>query len=98
MFKTIKFKNMATQTFKIRKEKHGVPEGVKEKLKAYNKIKREIKGALKDGKKNINEIAEAIDVSSDIVTYNLMTMLKFGDVVVDGVDEDEEYYFYSLKK
>ncbi|MEA2041348.1 MAG: hypothetical protein U9N85_02185 [Bacteroidota bacterium] len=89
---------MATQTFKIRKEKYGVPEGAKENLKAYNKIKRKIKKALKEGKKNINEIAEIIDVPSDIVTYNLMTMLKFGDVVVDGIDEDDEYYFYNLKK
>ena len=89
---------MPTETFKIRKEKHGVPENVKTNMKAYNKMKREIKGALKEGKKNINEIAELINVPSNVVTYNLMTMLKFGDVIVDGIDEDDEYYFYNLKK
>ena len=89
---------MPTQTFKILREKQGVPEHVKANMKEYNKLKREIKAALKEGKKNINEIAKISNLPPHVVTYNLMTMLKFGDVIVDGMDEDDEYYFYNLKK
>ena len=88
---------MPTQTFKILRETREVPAHVKEGMKAYNKIKREIKKALKEGEKNIKAIAEATGLAPDVVTYNLMTMLKYGDVVAGEIDEDEEYFFYKLK-
>ena len=88
---------MATQTFKILRETRTVPVHVKENMKAYNKIKRIIKNALKEGPKKINEIAKVTELAPHVITYNLMTMLKFGDVVTGDMDEDDEYYYYKLK-
>ncbi len=88
---------MPTQTFKKLKETKTVPDSLRASMKAYNKIKRQIKEALKDGEKNINDIAKFTNLSSDIVTYNLMTMLKYGDIVAGEMDEDDEFYFYKLK-
>ncbi len=88
---------MPTQTFKILKETKVIPEHVRESMKLFNKIKKQIKGALKEGQKSINEIAEATGLKSDIVTYNLMTLLKYGDIAAGEPDEDDEFYYYKLK-
>ncbi len=86
------------KTFKILKEKKGVPEHVKESMKADNKIKKAIKKALKEKPLTINEIAKNTNLENKVVTYYLMTMIKYGDVVPGQIDEMDEYYFYTLKK
>ena len=54
--------------------------------------------SLKEEGKTIPQIAEATELSSPETTYYLMTLLKFGDVEVEGIDDMDEYYIYKLKK
>ncbi len=89
---------MPTQTFKILKETKVISEHVTDSIKVYNKIKKQIKEALQGREMTIFEIAETTGLSKDIVTYNLMTMLKYGDVKAGEPDEDDEYYYYKLNK
>ena len=86
-----------TKTINIIKEKRTVPEHVKQRMKEFNKIKKAIKNSLKDGQKTIPEIAEATELPQDVVTYNLMTLIKYGDIIAGEIDEDDEYFYYKLK-
>jgi 16S rRNA U1498 N3-methylase RsmE len=79
------------------KEKRTVPEEVKEKSKKFAKLKRTIRSALESGPKTIPQIAEITNLPLDVVTYNVMTLQKFGQLEISDVDEDE-YYFYELPK
>jgi hypothetical protein len=36
-------------------------------------------------------------VSTDIITYHVMTMNKYSIVLADGMDAKEEYYYYTKK-
>ncbi|MCD6564470.1 MAG: hypothetical protein J7K53_00855 [Bacteroidales bacterium] len=85
-------------TFKILREKRGVPEHVKEFMKADNKIKREIKQALKEEPRTIKQIAKITGLQGDVVTYYLMTMIKYGEIIPGEMDDMDEYYLYTLKK
>ena len=86
-----------TKTIDIIKEKRTVPEHVKQRMKTFNKIKKTIKNSLKEGQKTIPEIAEATELPQDVVTYNLMTLIKYGDIIAGEIDEDDEYFYYKLK-
>lgn len=86
-----------TETFKKLKEIMIVSDDLKEKLKIFNKNKGLIRKTLCDISKSIPTIAEDTGISSDNVTYVLMSMLKNGEIEVDGVDDEDEYYFYKLK-
>lgn len=73
-------------------------EDVKARVKAFAGVKRAIRKALKEGEKTIPEIAGETGMSTAEVTYYLMTMLKYGDVAAGDMDDDDEYYFYRLKR
>lgn len=73
-------------------------EDIKAGVKAFAGVKRAIKKVLKEGEKTIPEIAGETGMSPADVTYYLMTMLKFGDVAAGDMDDDDEYYFYRLKR
>lgn len=85
------------RTIDIIKQKRTVAESVIEGRKKYNGFKKAIKDALKDEPKTIPQIAAAINMPVHETTYYLMAMQKFGDVVVDSIDDMDEYYFYKLK-
>ncbi len=80
------------------KEKRSVPDSVKEKIKTFNRLKKQILAVLESGQKTIPEIVSETGLEVDVVTYNLMTLLKYGHVVVGDLDDDDEYYYYELKK
>jgi hypothetical protein len=86
------------KTINILKETRTVPPHVLEGRKKYVRIRKAILEALKEEGKTIPQIAEATELSSPETTYYLMTLLKFGDVEVEGIDDMDEYYIYKLKK
>jgi hypothetical protein len=86
------------KTINILKETRTVPAHVLEGRKKYVRIRKAILEALKEEGKTIPQIAEATELSSPETTYYLMTLLKFGDVEVEGIDDMDEYYIYKLKK
>ena len=85
------------RTIDIIKQKRTVSESVIEGRKKYNAFKKAIKDALKDEPKTIPQIAAAINMPLHETTYYLMAMQKFGDIMVDSLDDMDEYYFYKLK-
>ena len=86
-----------TKTIDIIKEKRKVSEEVKNNIKAFNKLKKQIINSLKSGQKTIPEIATELDLDSADITYNLMTLLKYGFIEAGEIDDDDEYYYYKLK-
>lgn len=87
-----------TKTIKYIKEIRTVPKELKDQVKAYNKLRKLILNALKEKPKTIPEISDEINIESDIVTHNLMSLRKFGKVEVDSIDDMDEYFYYKLKK
>ena len=79
------------------KEQREVPGAVRERMKEFRRIKRMILEALKPDPMTIPEIAEKTGLRKDIVTYNLMTLRKFGEIETDRVDDMDEYYYYRIK-
>ena len=86
-----------TRTIDIIKQKRTVPDSVTEGRKKFNSFKKAIKEALKSEPKSIPQIAAETQMPVHEITYYLMAMQKFGDVVVDSLDDMDEYYFYKLK-
>lgn len=94
-------KNMKAEkgkTARYLREKQGVPEHVKEELKEFNRIKRAITGALEQEELTIAQLAERLQMPLHEVTYHLLTLVKYGVVATDKIDEMDEYYSYKLVK
>lgn len=85
------------KTIDVMKEKRKVSQNVKDRIKAFNKLKKKILASLKEGDKTIPEIAGGIEDDIDAVTYNLMTLLKYGFIEAGEIDDDDEYFYYKLK-
>ncbi len=84
-------------TVKYMKEKYTVPEKVKAKTKEFVRIKKIILKVLESGNKTIPQISKETKISSDIITYNLMSLIKYGNIKPCEMDDMDEYYFYELK-
>jgi len=85
------------KTIDVMKEKRKVSQRVKDNIKAFNKLKKQILKSLEAGEKTIPEIAREIEDDIDAITYNLMTLLKYGFVEAGELDDEDEYYYYKLK-
>jgi len=79
------------------KAKRKVSQRVKDNIKAFNKLKKKILKTLEEGEKTIPEIAKEMEDDIDAITYNLMTLLKYGFIEAGDIDDDDEYYYYKLK-
>ncbi|MBN1950004.1 MAG: CoB--CoM heterodisulfide reductase iron-sulfur subunit A family protein [Bacteroidales bacterium] len=66
-------------------------------MREYPQMWKNILSTLNGGKKTIPEMAEELNEKKELVTYHVMTMNRYGAVVPAGMDEDEEYYYYSIK-
>lgn len=84
---------------KKRELEHGAqPEEAKSGMKEYPEIWNSIVSAL-DGKSlTIPQISEQIGAEKNLVTWHLMTMNRYSVVEPAGLDDDEAYYMYKLKK
>ncbi|MBE9512325.1 MAG: hypothetical protein IMY71_15745 [Bacteroidetes bacterium] len=85
-------------TVTLMKEKRTVPDEVKEKSKKFVRMRKAIKASLKEGPKTIPQMVEEMNFPTDVMTYYVMSLQKFGDITVGDLDEDDEYYFYKLPK
>ena len=85
-------------TVTLMKEKRTVPDEVKEKSKKFVRIRKAIKASLKEGPKTIPQLVEEMKLPTDVVTYYVMSLRKFGDIAVGELDDDDEYYSYELPK
>jgi predicted Rossmann fold nucleotide-binding protein DprA/Smf involved in DNA uptake len=80
------------------KQKHQVPEEAKKRRKVYADMRKALRNALEEAPKTIPELATETGISIDDVTYYLMTLRKYGDVVTGEIDDDDEFFYYELKK
>lgn len=87
-----------TKTINIIKELRMVPDHVTEGRKKFVKIRKAMLASLKEGTKTIPQLALALALPLAETTYYLMSLQKFGDVAVEGIDDMDEYYIYKLTK
>lgn len=66
-------------------------------MKEFPQIWKSILQEINGGKKSIPQLAAALPIDKDVITYHLMTMNKYSVVVADGMDDDEAYYYYKIK-
>ena len=85
------------KTAKYLKEKRPVPAEVTEQLKQFNRIKKSILNALKEGDKTVPQLAEVLSMPADEVLFHLMSLLKYGFVETGEMDDMDEYFYYKIK-
>jgi hypothetical protein len=66
-------------------------------MKEYPLVWREILASMTDEKNTIPEIVANSKLASELVTFHLMTMNRYGVVVPAGMDAKETYYYYKKK-
>lgn len=86
------------KTIDIIKQERKVSAEVLEERKIYSRNRRAIMEVLKEGPKTIPQVAAETKLSLPDTTYFMMVLFKFGDIVVESLDDMDEYYFYELKK
>ncbi len=86
------------KTINIIKETRKVPAHVTETRKKYMQIRKAILEALKEESKTVPQIAAQTSLPLPETTYYLMSLLKFGEIAVDALDDMDEYYTYKLTK
>ncbi|MCD6333527.1 MAG: winged helix-turn-helix transcriptional regulator [Bacteroidales bacterium] len=85
------------KTAKYLKEKHIVPKKVTEQLKQFNRTKKSILNALKEGDKTVPQLAETLNLSTHEMMFQLMSLLKYGLVETGEMDDMDEYFYYKIK-
>ena len=86
------------KTAKYLRDKQGIPEKAKENIKEFVRIKKALIDALKNGEMTIPQLSEKLSMSKEDVTFYLMTLVKYGDVAVGEIDDNDEYFTYKLNK
>ena len=86
------------KTINIIKETRKVSPHVTEERKKFVKIRKAILESLKGEGKTIPQIAEITQLSLPETTYYLMSLHKFGEIAIEGIDDMDEYYIYKLAK
>lgn len=89
----------ATANIEQRELEHGAKvEGGKSGMKEYPEIWNHIVSAINGSALTIPEISEKTGIESNLITWHLMTMNKYSVVEPAGLNSDETYYKYKLKK
>lgn len=86
------------KTFKYLRDKREVPQAVKDQLKEFNRVKKEMLEALKESDQTIDQLAQKLNLPKHEVVYYLMSLIKYGFVATGEVDDMDEYFTYKLKK
>ncbi len=89
-------KEKKERTIDIIKKERKVPEHAKENLKRFNKIKKSILEALKEGPKSIPELSQFTGLPSRETHWYLMTLRKYGEVETGDLDDMDEFFTYKL--
>lgn len=84
------------KTIDIIKKTRTVPDEVKEKRKEFVRIKKLIIKSLKEGPKTIPQIAKESSVPAVEITYHLMTLRKYREIITGELDDMDEYFSYEL--
>jgi hypothetical protein len=87
-----------SRTFVEAKKIRGVNDSATAYSKEFRDVRKSIHKFLEDGAKTIPQIAEALKIPADQITYFLMTCRKYGQIETTGIDDMDEYYLYGLKK
>jgi len=82
----------------LREKLGGIPEQAKEKLKEFNQIKKLMLDALAVEELTVKQMTTKLNMPSDEVVYNLMSLVKYGFVKIGDIDDMDEYYTYKLNK
>jgi predicted Rossmann fold nucleotide-binding protein DprA/Smf involved in DNA uptake len=80
------------------KEKRTFSEELTKKRKEFTRIRKLILKSLETEPKTIPQVARESGLPLDVVTYNLMTLRKYGEIETGEVDDMDEYYYYQLVK
>ncbi|MBN3034597.1 MAG: winged helix-turn-helix transcriptional regulator [Bacteroidales bacterium] len=80
------------------KQNRKVSEELKEKVKEEGRIHREILKSLKEKSMTIPQIAQETGLAMKVVTYHLMTLMKYGKIVAGEMDDMDEFFNYKLKE
>ncbi|GAB1404420.1 MAG: winged helix-turn-helix domain-containing protein [Lentimicrobiaceae bacterium] len=86
------------KTFKYLKEKREVSQQAKDGLKEFNRIKKAILDALKEGELTVIQLSEKLNMPRPEVVYYLMSLVKYGFVATGEVDDMDEYFTYKIKQ
>jgi len=86
------------KTTKYLRDKQGVPDYAKDNLKEFNRIKKELLSALAEKEMTIKELSESTQLPSADVTFQVMSLVKYGLVQVGAIDDMDEYYTYKIKQ
>ncbi|MEN8242677.1 MAG: hypothetical protein ABFS17_12195, partial [Chloroflexota bacterium] len=63
-------------------------------LKEQQRIRRQLKAAMKAGPLTVPEIAQAADLPSELVLWHVVAMKKYD--LVEEVGQSGDYYQYAL--
>ncbi len=89
-------KKVKESTLKKLRERGVKPKSeVLEMSKEQRKVIREIKDCLKDGPKTIPEIASKLNMPTGVITWYVMTLVKYGELT-HSEEEVDGYFLYSL--
>ena len=86
------------KTAKYLREKQGVSQSAKDKLKEFNTIKKAMLEALKEGDLTIVQLTDKLNMPKHEVVFYLMSLIKYGFVKTGEVDDMDEYFSYKLKQ
>ena len=86
------------KTAKYLREKQGVSQSAKDKLKEFNTIKKAILEALKEGNLTIAQLTDKLNMPKHEIVFYLMSLIKYGFVQTGEVDDMDEYFSYKLKQ
>lgn len=67
-------------------------------LKEQKSNRKAISRTIQGGPKSVPQIAEATGMPAHEVLWYVAAMKKYGLIKEEGLDEDYEYYLYSLVK
>ncbi len=86
------------KTFKYLREKREVAHSAKENLKNFIRIKKSILEALRENDMTVDQLTKKLNMPKHEVFYYLMTLIKYGFVETNAIDDMDEYYSYKLKQ
>jgi len=85
----------AKKPIQVLRDLHGgMSEGMKEYYKTFNKTRKAITEALKEGAKTVPELSSTTGLKSNDVLWHVMAMKKYGHL--KEVDERGDYVSYTL--